>query len=483
MKILVTGGAGFIGSHLIRHLLRSTDHGIVNLDALTYAGNLGNLSEITDNVRYRFYPIDVCDYQAVNSLFKAEQITHVFHLAAATHVDRSIVASDDFIRSNVAGTHVLLEISRLFRVKRFIHISTDEVYGTISKPESATERTPLHPSSPYAASKAAADMLVMSYIRTHNLPCIITRSSNNYGPRQNIEKLIPKLIDCAIQGLPLPIYGDGQYIRDWIHVEDHCRALLALLKSGTVGEIYNIASGKLRSNLEIAKIILNNIPDSRSTIQHVADRLGHDRRYSVDCQKIRSATGWAPQNSFENEILETIQWYKRDVHTRKSSKEERIMVSTQFKHGPIHGVQTKHLLSHDDKRGNLIELYRCDELSPRLSPRMAYVSNTNPGVVRGPHEHKHQTDVFAFIGPGDFTVSMWDTRKDSSTYGNQFVLTAGESAPKQVIVPAGVVHAYRNDSNEIGRVFNAPNQLYRGNNKANEIDEIRWESTSHPFHF
>ncbi len=303
---LVTGGAGFIGSNYIRYMLKKYDDiHIINLDKLTYAGNLDNLRDIENDTRYEFVKGDICDEEVVNRLTQRADV--VVNFAAESHVDRSIGRPDDFIRTDVFGTFVLLEAARKHGVEKFIQISTDEVYGSIED-GSFKETDPLMPSSPYSASKAGADRLAFSYFVTYGLPVIITRCSNNFGPYQYPEKLIPLFVTNALEDKPLPIYGDGKNVRDWIYVEDHCDAIDFLYQNGSDGEVYNIGAGNERNNLEITEIILRELNKPKSLMTFVKDRLGHDRRYSLDCTKIRNM-GWQPSHSFDEAMHDTIQWY------------------------------------------------------------------------------------------------------------------------------------------------------------------------------
>ena len=309
MKLLVTGGAGFIGSNFIRYFLGAhRDSAIINLDQLTYAGNLDNLAEIGSAPNYRFVRGDVCDSPLLGSLL-AEPLDAVVHFAAETHVDRSIADATDFVRTNVQGTHTVLEAARRSRVSRFVHVSTDEVYGSLGPNESANEQSPLEPNSPYAASKAASDLLVRSYWKTYGFPAITTRCSNNYGPCQFPEKLIPLAIANVAEGRKVPIYGDGLNERDWIFVEDHCRALDRVLQDGRPGEIYNIGAGQPVSNLELVRALLRVLEKSEEFIEFVADRPGHDRRYALDITKIRQELGWQPLVGLEDGLDRTVKWY------------------------------------------------------------------------------------------------------------------------------------------------------------------------------
>lgn len=312
MKILVTGGCGFIGSNFIRYFLKTyPDYSLINVDKLTYAGNLENLSDISHSPRYHFIRGDIAEAPRIEELIN-KGVDAIVNFAAESHVDRSIEDPGTFMRTNVLGTFILLETVRKFSPRqqiRFMHISTDEVYGSLGETGAFTEETPLAPNSPYAASKTAADMMVRAYHRTYGLPALITRCSNNFGPYQFPEKLIPLMISNAIEGKELPIYGDGMYIRDWIYVEDHCRALDRVLHHGREGEVYNIGGRSERTNLFVAQTILDRLGKSHSLIRFVTDRPGHDRRYAIDFSKIEGELGWRPSLSFEEGIGRTVEWY------------------------------------------------------------------------------------------------------------------------------------------------------------------------------
>lgn len=309
MKLLVTGGAGFIGSNFIRHILHKyEDYRIINLDKLTYAGNLENLRDIEKDPKYAFVEGDICNSPLVESL--AKQVDVIVNFAAETHVDKSILEPGSFIKTDVYGTYVLLETAKKFNHSRYIQVSTDEVYGSIEA-GSFRENDPLNPSNPYSASKGGADLLAYSYWVTYKLPIIITRSSNNFGPYQYPEKLIPLFITNALNDFPLPLYGDGKNIRDWIYVLDNCEAIDLVLHKGTPGEVYNIGAGNEKANIEIAEFIIRELEKPRSLIRFVKDRLGHDRRYSVDCPKIYGL-GFTPRYGFKETLRETIKWYKEN---------------------------------------------------------------------------------------------------------------------------------------------------------------------------
>jgi dTDP-glucose 4,6-dehydratase len=310
VNVLVTGGAGFIGSNLVRLLLAERPGWrVVNLDKLTYAGNAENLADLAASPRYRFVKGDICDGPLVAELMKAEAIDAVMHLAAESHVDRSILAPAVFIDTNVRGTQVLLEAARELGVKRFLHVSTDEVYGSLGPTGFFTETTPLAPTSPYSASKASSDLLALAYAHTYRLPVVVTRCSNNYGPFQFPEKLIPLLIANATRDLPLPVYGDGMNVRDWIHVEDHCRGLVAALERGEDGEVYNFGAASERHNIDIVRQVLRLLGKPESLISYVKDRPGHDRRYAIDAAKAKAKLGWAPRHTFEDALAATVRWY------------------------------------------------------------------------------------------------------------------------------------------------------------------------------
>lgn len=309
--LLVTGGAGFIGSNLVRMILRDRAENVVVLDALTYAGNLENLEGHLDDPRCTFVHGDITDAEAVESVFSGLNIDAVLHLAAESHVDRSIDSAEPFVRTNVQGTLTLLEAARRHSVARFVHVSTDEVYGTLAPTDPPfTEHTPLDPTSPYAASKAASDLLVSAFHKTYGLDVVITRCSNNYGPYQFPEKFIPLMVLNAMEGRPLPIYGDGQQVRDWLHVDDHCRGLLLALDKGRAGHAYNFGGHGEQANIDVARTILAAVGAEETLLQHVTDRLAHDRRYAIDASKAEQELGWKPSVLFEDGLQQTIAWYQ-----------------------------------------------------------------------------------------------------------------------------------------------------------------------------
>ncbi|MBL8867780.1 MAG: dTDP-glucose 4,6-dehydratase [Planctomycetia bacterium] len=308
--LLVTGGCGFIGSNFIRHLLATDPNcSIVNFDALTYAGNLANLADLAKHPRYAFIKGDITNRDEVRAAM-GRGVTDVIHFAAESHVDRSIQDSGPFVRTNVIGTQILLDAAREFKVQKYVQVSTDEVYGSLGPTGLFTEQTPLDPSSPYSASKAAADMLVKAYQHTFGMHAVTTRCSNNYGPYQFPEKLIPLFVTNLMNDQPVPVYGDGMQIRDWIHVLDHCRGVEAAWRNGKSGEVYNFGGRCEKPNIEITKLLLKLLGKTDALIRYVADRPGHDRRYAIDCSKAERELGWKPLVSFDTGIQETIDWYK-----------------------------------------------------------------------------------------------------------------------------------------------------------------------------
>jgi dTDP-glucose 4,6-dehydratase len=314
MKLIVTGGAGFIGSAFVRlTLAERSSLGITILDKLTYAGNLDNLEPVSSDPRYRFVRGDICDAALVNSLVEEVKPDAIVHFAAESHVDRSILSPAPVFETNLRGTFVLLEAARTNRVARFVHVSTDEVYGSIDPPHDADENYPLRPSSPYSASKAGSDLLALSYYTTYKLPVVVTRASNNYGPYQFPEKLIPLMISNALEDKPLPVYGDGMQVRDWLYVEDHCRAILRVLEAGRLGEVYNIGGTCALPNLDVIHRILSATGKPESLITTVTDRPGHDRRYAITSEKVMEHTGWKAEVDFDEGLRRTVAWYRANT--------------------------------------------------------------------------------------------------------------------------------------------------------------------------
>lgn len=348
-RLLITGGAGFIGSCLTRRMLAANGDGaglekVVVLDALTYAGHRANLDGVTDDTRFTFVHGDICDRALVERVMAEHGIDAIFHLAAESHVDRSIESADAFIRTNVTGTFTLLDIARRawadrFDATRFVHVSTDEVYGALGETGCFTEQTPYAPNSPYAASKAASDLLARSYFRTHGLPVVITNCCNNYGPYQLPEKLLPLMISNAVEGKPLPVYGEGKQIREWLHVDDHCAGLWRAMTRGELGESYNFGSGEETSNLRLVEILADIIDaemkraqgTSRALMKFVPDRKGHDFRYAIDCSKAQRALGWAASKTLAVQLAETVRWYLANGAWRQAvASEEHARFQTAY---------------------------------------------------------------------------------------------------------------------------------------------------------
>ena len=324
MKLLVTGGAGFIGSCFVRHILNKyNDYQVINLDALTYAGNIENLDDVKNNPNYTFVHGNICDKKLARELIIDGNVDAVINFAAESHVDRSITGPEIFIETNVQGTLNLLQASKEANIHRFLQVSTDEVYGTLGKDGYFYETTPLAPNSPYSASKASADMLVRAYYETYKMPVLNTRCSNNYGPYQYPEKLIPFFISQLLKGEKVPVYGDGLNVRDWLYVYDHCSAIDTVLHKGRVGEVYNIGGHNEKTNMEITKIILEAMGKDESSIKYVEDRLGHDKRYAIDNHKIQSELGWQPSLTFEEGIKLTIDWYLKNQEWMKSIEDKK----------------------------------------------------------------------------------------------------------------------------------------------------------------
>ena len=311
-NILVTGGAGFIGSNFVRYMLENYNYKIFNFDKLTYAGNLENLTDIENHSNYKFIKGDICDKDVVESTIKDNNIDTIINFAAESHVDRSILGSREFVVTNVLGTQVLLDAAKNLKLEKYLQVSTDEVYGSLPEDKKEikfTEQTPLTTNSPYSASKASADLLCNAYYHTHKLPILITRCSNNYGPFQFPEKLIPLMIAKALDGEKLPVYGDGKNVRDWLYVEDHCSGIATVLEKGKIGEVYNIGGNNEWYNIDIVKLILEKLGKGEEQISYVKDRPGHDRRYAIDSSKIMSELGWSPKYQFPEGIEKTIKWY------------------------------------------------------------------------------------------------------------------------------------------------------------------------------
>ena len=325
MKILVTGGAGFIGSCFVRYILNKyPDYKVINLDALTYAGNIENLDDVKNNPNYEFIHGNICDKQLVREL--VHDVNFIINFAAESHVDRSITGPEIFIETNVSGTLNLLQAAKEAKTERYLQVSTDEVYGSLGKTGYFYETSPIAPNSPYSASKAGADLLVRAYFETYKMPVLTTRCSNNYGPYQFPEKLIPLFISNLLKGEKVPVYGDGMNIRDWLYVYDHCSAIDTVLHQGRIGEIYNIGGNNEKANIEITKLLIKELGKDESSIKYVEDRLGHDRRYAIDSSKIQNELGWKPSVTFEEGIKITIDWYLNNQDWIKRLEQREVPV-------------------------------------------------------------------------------------------------------------------------------------------------------------
>jgi dTDP-glucose 4,6-dehydratase len=341
MNVLVTGGCGFIGSNLVHHLrAQRPEWSVVTLDKLTYAGNLENLAALEKDPRHRFVRGDICDRKLLDHVFGESPVDAVLHLAAESHVDRSIMGPEIFVQTNILGTQVLLDACRAAKVRRFIMVSTDEVYGSLGVEGAFTETSPLQPSSPYSASKAAADLVTLAYGHTFGLDVVVTRCSNNYGRYQFPEKLIPLMIVNALRDRPLPVYGDGGNVRDWLHVGDHCQALLLVLENGRSGEVYNIGGGAERRNIDLVRSLLKLLGKGEDLIRFVEDRPGHDRRYAIDPTKIREELGWEPAHTFERGLAETVRWYVENAtwweHVNSGAYRQYFDTQYRARLGPAH---------------------------------------------------------------------------------------------------------------------------------------------------
>lgn len=322
MNILVTGGAGFIGSNFIHYMLRAYEtYRIINYDALTYSGNLENLHSVDQDARYSFIKGEIQNRELVEYVIQQYEVQAIVNFAAESHVDRSIENPIPFYNTNVIGTVTLLELVKKYPHIKLVQVSTDEVYGSLGGEGEFTEQTPLDPSSPYSSSKASADMIALSYYKTYQLPIIVTRCSNNYGPYQYPEKLIPLMITNALEGKKLPLYGDGLNIRDWLHVNDHCSAIDVVLHKGNLGEVYNIGGNNEKTNIDVVEQIMSLLGKTKQDLRFVADRLGHDRRYAIDATKMKEELGWEPQYTFEQGLQETVKWYKENRKWWKPLKE------------------------------------------------------------------------------------------------------------------------------------------------------------------
>lgn len=323
MNILVTGGAGFIGSNFVHYMLQNYEtYKIINFDALTYSGNLNNVKSLQNHPNYSFVKGEIQNGELLEHVIKERDVQVIVNFAAESHVDRSIENPIPFYDTNVIGTVTLLELVKKYPHIKLVQVSTDEVYGSLGKKGRFTEETPLAPNSPYSSSKASADMIALSYYKTYQLPVIVTRCSNNYGPYQYPEKLIPLMVTNALEGIKLPLYGDGLNVRDWLHVTDHCSAIDVVLHKGRIGEVYNIGGNNEKTNIDVVEQIITLLGKTKKDIAYVTDRLGHDRRYAIDAQKMKNELGWEPQYTFEQGLKETVEWYEHHIEWWKPLKEK-----------------------------------------------------------------------------------------------------------------------------------------------------------------
>jgi dTDP-glucose 4,6-dehydratase len=532
--ILVTGGAGFVGSNFVRWILERGGTRVINLDLLTYAGSLEGLSPWRDSPQHIFIQGDIADRALVSSLLRRYECQAIVNFAAETHVDRSIGDPGSFVRTNVLGTFELLEAAlayweslagELQQQFRLLHVSTDEVYGSLSTDGFFTENSPYAPNSPYAASKASSDHFVRAYQHTYGLPVLITNCSNNYGPYQFPEKLIPLTILNVLHGRPVSVYGNGQNVRDWLHVDDHCRALQLVLQHGHSGEVYNVGGNCERTNLEVVTAICETIDAMRPELPYgpstrllrfVADRPGHDFRYAVDSSKLHRQLGWRPTIGFREGLERTVRWYRDNLSfvesvSSVSYRGERLGLErlrhSQFAaepievarkasvalessvavahdeptaitaargeptaasdvlrsprarshpwHQDIEGVEFIQLRRQSTDQGAIAELYHERQTRPSDWPIVNYLIEAPPKATHGPHASSSEADYLAFVGPGDFQLSLWDSRISSSTHGNRIECVVGMSDPQAVVIPPGVVHSYKNIGEQAGCVLNA----------------------------
>jgi dTDP-glucose 4,6-dehydratase len=461
MNILVTGGAGFIGSNFIKYILKKyPKYRVVNYDKLTYAGNLENLREVELNPNYRFVKGDIADEKRVNETIKAFGITHIVNFAAESHVDRSITEPKDFVVTNVVGTQVLLQAALKNNVKHFHHVSTDEVFGTLDlkSKDKFKETSPYEPRSPYSASKAGSDHLVRAYYETYNLPITITNCSNNYGPYQDPEKFIPRVITNLINGEKAPIYGDGKYVRDWVHVEDHCRAIDLVIHKGKIGETYLVggtADGV--NNLEIVKKILNILNLGEENIEFVTDRPGHDRRYAIDFSKIKKELGWEPLYDLDRWLTETIDWYLANdwwwkplkikaekFYTKKEEKRKASKYQEFIKETSIPGLLLINMPTYSDERGFFREAARINALEKvtgkKFNLKQWNHSKSKPRTLRGLHAENWNKIIYPITGKSFSAIA--DIRPDSPTFGKVEIFTFSEDKPKALFIPKGLANSF-----------------------------------------
>lgn len=460
MRLLVTGGAGFIGSNFIRYILNKyPDYFVVNYDKLTYAGHLSSLSDVELNPNYKFIKGDICDGKRVDAVMKKNAITHVVNFAAETHVDRSIESPEDFILTNILGTQTLLDVSLKNKVERFHHVSTDEVFGELplNSPKKFDENTEYDPRSPYSASKAASDHMVRAYHETYGMDVTITNTSNNFGPFSDTEKFIPRAITNLIDGKKIPIYGDGKHARDWIFVEDHCRAIDMVLHKGKSGETYLAGGGNdTINNLEVAKILLKLFGRDKSFIEFVEDRPGHDRRYAIDFGKIKKELGWEPSKNLENRLIETANWYKENEIWWRPIKEEsekfyRYIEENKsaekftsfIKETSIPGLFVIEMPTYKDDRGFFRENVRLNALQKvskiGFNVKQWNHARSKPGVIRALHAEGWNKLVYPVTGK--MFSALVDIRPESPTFGKIETFEFDENTHKALFIPKGVANS------------------------------------------
>ena len=457
MRLLVTGGAGFIGSNFVSYILNKyPDYKVVNYDDLTYAGHLENLRDPELHNNYKFIKGNIVDRERVNEVIKRHKITHIVHFAAESHVDRSIASPEEFIVTNVTGTWALLDAARENNVKHFHHVSTDEVFGSLDLDTSKkfNEDTLYEPKSPYSASKAGSDHLVRAYHETYGLPITITNSSNNYGPYQDAEKFIPRVITNLIEGEKIPIYGDGKYVRDWLHVEDHCRAIDVVLHKGKIGETY-LVGGQVKNtnNLELVKKILKIMGKDENEIEFITDRPGHDRKYAVDWRKINKELGWEPLHDLDTWLTKTVDWYMSNDWWWKPLKKEAesfyeeqrdIKSADKFKEfvkeTSIPGLLLIEMPTHKDARGFFREVTRMNVLEKIIGDKFKIKqwnhAKSKPKVVRGLHAESHNKLIYPVSGK--MFAAIADLRPDSPTFGKVETFNFSEDNPKALYIPKGL---------------------------------------------
>ncbi len=481
MKLMVTGGAGFIGGNFIRYILNIyPDYQVVNYDKLTYAGHLSSLSDLELNPNYKFIKGDIADRDRVEAVLKKNEITHVVNFAAETHVDRSIENPQEFLLTNVLGTQALLDASLKCGVERFHHVSTDEVFGELSLngKDKFTESTIYDPRSPYSASKAASDHLVRAYASTHGLNITISNASNNFGPYCDAEKFIPRAITNLIDGKKIPIYGDGKYVRDWLNVSDHCRAIDTILHSGKSGETYLVGGDNHKTNnLDIARMLLKIFGRDESYIEFVTDRKGHDRRYAIDFSKIKKELGWEPSKNFEGQLLETVNWYKANESWWREIKEESEKFYSEtaeakdvdkfkeyIKETSIPGLLVIDMPTYSDDRGFFREAVRLNVLEAinglKFKAKQWNHARSKPGVIRA--LHAENWNKLTYPVTGKCFSALVDIRPDSPTFGKVETFNFDGKSHKALFIPKGVANSMCVTGNKAVEYFYLVDAYYNG---------------------